>query len=79
MARVEDVLGEALKLPAEERAALARQLISSLEDDEPAEDVERAWALEIEGRVADLDAGRVSLVPWDEARARIGSRLKRRA
>lgn len=79
MARVEDVLGEALKLPAEERAALARQLISSLDDDEPAEDVERAWAVEIERRVAELAAGTAELVPWDEARARIASRLRPRA
>jgi putative addiction module component (TIGR02574 family) len=79
MAQVGDVLGEALKLPAEERAALAAHLIASLEASEPAEEVERAWADEIQRRVAALDAGNVELIPWEQARARISARLKQRA
>ena len=79
MAQVGDVLGEALKLPAEERAALAGHLIASLEDAEPAEEAERAWADEIQRRVAALDAGNVELVPWEQVRARISARLKQRA
>jgi hypothetical protein len=44
------ILEEALKLGADERAALAAELLVSLEDAE--EDVQRAWAAEIERRSA---------------------------
>jgi hypothetical protein len=42
------ILEDALKLRADERAALAAELLVSLEDTE--EDVQRAWAAEIERR-----------------------------
>jgi len=47
-----DVLAEALKLPAEERARIARELILSLDDDDEEDPaaVEAAWAQEIERR-----------------------------
>lgn len=68
------VLDEALRLPAEARAALASSLIESL-DAEVDPDAEAAWAVEIEKRLREIDAGAVKLVPWAEARKRIlGSR-----
>lgn len=64
------LLEEALKLSADERAALAAALIETL--DEPADaDVEAAWDAEIERRVADIDNGVVKPIPWPEARAAI--------
>lgn len=64
---------EALKLPPEERAALAASLLDSLEEavDEGAE---AAWASEIAKRLEELDSGRVIPVPWAEARRQILSR-----
>jgi putative addiction module component (TIGR02574 family) len=53
------LLEEALKLPRRERAALAAELHSSL-DDEPMEDpseLEQAWAAEIERRARRFVAG----------------------
>jgi putative addiction module component (TIGR02574 family) len=47
------LLEEALKLPASERAKLAAELLSSLEDRD--EDVKAAWAAEIARRAADAD------------------------
>ena len=64
------LLVEALRLPEEERAALAGELIDSL-DSEVDPDAEAAWAAEIRTRVSDLDAGRARTVPWSEARRRI--------
>ena len=64
------LLVEALRLTAEERAALARELIDSLDSDvDP--DAEAAWAPEIRTRVSDLEAGRAKTIPWSEARRRI--------
>ncbi|MGK3982812.1 addiction module protein [Sorangium sp. So ce136] len=72
MSDVENVLVAALRLSAEERAALAAELIQSLDEPEQAtEGVEAAWADEIQQRLADVDAGVVTPVPWPEARRRI--------
>ena len=61
------LLNEALKLSPEERAALATSLLDSLEEGVD-EGVEAAWAVEIAKRLEDLDSGRVTPVPWPEAR-----------
>ena len=66
----EKLLEAALKLPPEARAALAGQLLDSL-DDGTDPDAEALWASEIAKRVEDLDSGAVSTVPWSEARRRI--------
>jgi putative addiction module component (TIGR02574 family) len=64
------LLVEALRLTDEERAALAGELIDSL-DSEVDPDAEAAWAAEIRTRVSDLEAGRAKTIPWSEARRRI--------
>ncbi len=67
---VSKLLQDALALPPEGRAALASSLIDSLDETiEP--DAEKAWAAEIRRRIADIDDGRVHLVPWAEAREMI--------
>jgi putative addiction module component (TIGR02574 family) len=64
------LLEEALLLPSEARAALAGELIQSL-DDRVDEDAEEAWSAEIRRRLAQLDAGTAKTIPWREARRRI--------
>lgn len=64
------LLAEALHLPPEERAALAGELIQSL-DTEVDPDAEAAWSAEIRARLERLDAGRAHTIPWSEARRRI--------
>ncbi len=64
------ILLEALQLSEEERAAIAGELIESL-DAEVDADAEAAWSAEIHRRVQELEAGRVLTVPWAEARRRI--------
>lgn len=69
---VENVLLAALRLPAEARAVVVAELIESLDESEQVvEDVEAAWGEEIRRRLADVDAGLVTPVPWPEARRRI--------
>ena len=67
---IADILKEALKLPPEARAALAGTLLDSL-DDTVDQDAETAWEAEIVMRLKDIDEGKVNMVPWAEARARI--------
>jgi putative addiction module component (TIGR02574 family) len=65
-----EILKEALKLPQEARAALAGTLIDSL-DETVDRDAESAWEAEIITRLKEMDEGKVNLVPWAEARAKI--------
>ncbi len=67
---IAEILKEALKLPPEARAALAGTLLDSL-DETVDRDAESAWEAEIVMRLKEIDEGKVNLVPWAEARARI--------
>jgi len=67
---ISEILKEALKLPPEARAALAGTLIDSLEESVD-RDAETAWEVEIGLRLKEIDQGKVKLIPWAEARARI--------
>jgi putative addiction module component (TIGR02574 family) len=69
-----DLLQKALTLPEEDRTALVRSLIESLEEVRD-EDVERAWDEEIGKRIAELDSGKAKTVSWEEVRQRIYARL----
>jgi putative addiction module component (TIGR02574 family) len=69
---------EALRLPEEERAALASELIESL-DTEVDPDAEAAWATEIRDRVSEIESGRATTISWSEARRRIHAAAGRAA
>jgi putative addiction module component (TIGR02574 family) len=64
------LLEEALLLPSEARAALAGELIQSLED-QVDDNAEEAWSKEIRRRLDQLDAGTATTISWREARRRI--------
>ena len=64
---LKQLFSEAVQLPESDRAALAGLLIESL-DPSPELDVEAAWSQEIARRVAQLDAGAVDTVPWEQVR-----------
>jgi putative addiction module component (TIGR02574 family) len=66
----QQLLVEALRLSPEERAALAGELIQSL-DTEIDADAEAAWSAEIRARLERVDAGTAKTIPWSEARRRI--------
>jgi putative addiction module component (TIGR02574 family) len=64
------VLAEALRLDPDSRAELAAELLASL--DGPIDpDAEAAWELEIERRVAAIEAGTAKLEPWEDVKRRI--------
>jgi putative addiction module component (TIGR02574 family) len=72
-----EIFREAAELPEQDRAALAGLLIESLEG-EADPNVEAAWAAEVQRRVAELDAGTVTTIPWEEVRQRLLDRLNKR-
>lgn len=74
------VLEEALRLTPQERADVAAELLESLEVERPdqQEEVEKAWAEEIERRARRILAGESTGAPWEEVRRRLEERLARR-
>ena len=64
------MLAEALRLDLDARAEVAAELLASL--DGPTDPgAEAAWAVEIERRVAAIEAGTVKLESWGDVRRRI--------
>jgi len=65
------------KLSASQRLALAdalRESVAREEEQEAATDGKKA---EIRRRIAEIEAGRVKFVTWEESRARAEARVKR--
>jgi putative addiction module component (TIGR02574 family) len=65
----QQLLAEALALPATDRAELATELDSL--DPQIDGDADALWAQEITNRIASLDSGEVAAIPWSEARRMI--------
>jgi putative addiction module component (TIGR02574 family) len=66
----QSVFADALRLEPEARAELAAELLASL--DGPADpDAEAAWDVEIERRIAAIEAGTIRLEPWTDVKRRI--------
>jgi putative addiction module component (TIGR02574 family) len=77
--RAQELLREALQLPADERANVAAELLASL--DEPEADlatVEAEWAIEVERRARRVLAGDAAGVAWEDVRRRTQDELRRR-
>ena len=65
----------ALELPESERAALAHDLLASL-DRPPGADAQQAWEAEIANRLDGLGTGNARTIDADEALRRIDARLR---
>ena len=72
----DELLAKVLRLSRSERARIAEELLSSLEETD--EDVAAAWAEELERRSREIAEGRVQTIPWDTARAEILRELEQR-
>lgn len=62
---VEALEREVLKLPAEDRARLAQELLDSL-DEFPPQEIDRLWLEEASRRAAQIDADEVELVSAED-------------
>lgn len=76
MTAAQELLTQALRLPADERANMARQLLLSLEPDSFEEEYESAWEREILDRVKRFDEGKTTPVDWREAHEEIRMKLR---
>ncbi|MGZ8159203.1 MAG: addiction module protein [Methylobacter sp.] len=64
---------EVLKLVPAERVLLAEHIIASLDEDN---EIESAWAVEIQRRVAEIENGAVVGMPFEEVVAQARAALK---
>src|SRR3990170_5346140 len=62
----DELLAEVLRLARVDRARVAEELLSSLE--EPGDEVAAAWATELERRSREVAEGRVQPTSWPTAR-----------
>ena len=78
--RAQELLRETLQLPLDERADIAAELLASLDEAkaEHPDEVEAAWAAEIERRARRVLAGESVGIPWEDVRKRAGAELRRR-
>jgi len=65
-----EVLAAALRLAVDDRAFVAAELLASM-DQEDQESVHRAWAREIEARLARAKAGSMTFSDWKDVEARL--------
>lgn len=72
----EELLAEALRLTRPERARVAEELLSSLEESE--DEVAAAWAPELERRSREVTEGLVETIDAETARIEILNKLKER-
>ena len=73
---VKQILEAALQLPDEEREQLVDELKATLHSGFATEEVEQAWASDVERRLQELDSGKAGLRDWDEARDEILAELR---
>ena len=67
---------ELLSLPCEDRIRIVERLLESL--NAPADDeIEQAWAVEVERRLDELNSGKMRSIPGEEVFADIRHRLGR--
>ena len=71
-----EIIEAVLRLPRDERARVARNILRSL-DEGSDEDADAAWLIEIERRMADFDAGGDPGEEWSVVRDRILAGLRK--
>ncbi len=74
----ETVEKEAMKLPAREKAILARHLLAAIDEpDGSPEEIEAIWAAEARDRIEAYHRGEIQAFPADEVMARVKKRFSK--
>ncbi|HXT22258.1 MAG TPA: addiction module protein [Thermoanaerobaculia bacterium] len=73
------LLRDALELGEQDRADMAAALLESLEPAVDEAAIAQAWDEEVQRRVAEIDSGQAELIPWEEVRRQLFSRLNERS
>jgi putative addiction module component (TIGR02574 family) len=81
VAKLDEIVKDALNLPGRDRAALAEKLLASLDESLDREllsegAVERLWIAEAKQRLAEYHAGRTAPVPAEQVHAKAEKLLR---
>ena len=72
-----EIVNAAIKLAESDRLQIVEELLASLEP-ETADDVDAAWAAEVERRSREIKEGIVRPIPWEEVKAQVRKRVRGR-
>lgn len=72
---LDEITQKARSLPAEDRARLAEDLLSTLQEDLDPE-IEAAWDVEMRRRLDEVDAGQAKLIPAADVFAEVRRLLR---
>jgi len=75
MISTEELISETVSLPVDIRIQLVERLLQSLNPSQ--KDIDEIWAIEVERRVQQIEAGKVKLVPGEEVFKKIRDRLSK--
>ena len=70
-----ELLEHALQLPADDRLAMATELLGSVEGPEDPEWA-AVWAAELDRRVREVEEGKVETIPWSQVKEQLEQRLR---
>jgi len=68
-----EIVSAAIKLAESERLQIVEELLASLEPDTD-DDVDAAWAAEVERRSREIKEGIVRPIPWEEVKSQARKR-----
>ncbi len=66
---VQQIVAEARQLPPEELAEVLELLLGEVGESDP--EVDEAWKVEVRRRVAEIESGRVELIPGEQVMAEV--------
>ena len=72
-----EIVSAAMKLAERDRLQIVEELLASLEPSVD-EDVDAAWAAEIERRSREIKEGTVRTIPWEEVKSQARKRIRGR-
>ena len=72
-----EIVNAAIKLAESDRLQIVEELLASLEPD-TGDDVDAAWAVEVERRSREIKEGIVRPIPWEEVKAQARKRVRGR-
>lgn len=64
---VQQIVAEARQLPPDELAELVEVLLGEVGEPDP--EIDEAWKVEVRRRVAEIESGRVKLIPGEQVMA----------
>ena len=73
--RTQQIVDAAVRLPPRQRLRIVEELLASLEP-HAQEEIDSAWAAEIERRSRDVKEGSVQLLPWTRVKSRARRRIR---